>query len=333
MVCALQTAILLIAGLIGPAQSAAASSGLISMTAFAFDERTGELQNLSIADVEVRGIAARPTAVERLKGPRRVVFLLDLSACIRLTPAHWVNAMDTLTEFIRQYGGEDSLALHVFAEKHSVLVPFGQDPIEIQKQVSLLRLTPVETISREYGSQTEITRAVQSSLNETKAELKLGDALVLVSDGEFPAVNARALEQIQMELCARGVRLCILRTTDTVQGRMTAPGAPGSMTRDLNSISFQGYLANQKMLVFPVGGIVLSPGSSDRKFDPGRIASASRTLASFIRNAWRVELQNQEALPKPRRIVLQYRSPEGARANKIQILHPQWVLPDGFIAY
>jgi hypothetical protein len=341
--------IIFFVGLIVPAVSdeSPKASFRQAITAVAFDPQNGQFTNISAEEIQVSGFSATAVRCERLSGPRRMLLLVDLGPNSWINQVRRQNLSEAVREFVAQCEPADSLALHVFGKIHQVLVPFCRDPSRILNEFRSASAKKDMELLKEYGRFSDVIKGLRASLVESRADLRFGDAIVLISPGAFVEPNGRELQKIQAELIGLGVRLYLFRTLELVEPRMVfdqlpTNSVPNQIATDPSLDRIRQVVEMQEKLIFPVGGAIVVPRAGSRAvvgtqkiplgavaelFQPEWISGAAGSILAMIRNAFRVELEIREPVSKPRKIVLKTGDPKGTGNQKIQIQHAQWILP------
>ncbi len=310
-----------------------------AITVVALDLKNQRITEISQEEIRVRGVSAVPFHVEALRGPRRVLLLIDLSGSIRTNNVRMHNTLQAARELLKQ-NSEDWIAIHAFGERHVDLVSFAQGTALALKMLDTLSDEKPDTILKTYGSLTNVIPALESSLEKARPDLHFGDVIVLVSDGDYRNVDKKERDKLQMKLVRSGVRLYLMRTAEYVLPTYPDSHFPSMGHPQTDQTSLEKQLEKQRErsiaqalqdLVVPTGGAVLSPAdpsiavlTRDRQFNQDRLGRAAIALTMLIHNAYRVDLEIREPVPKPRRFTF---SLEKRGSNKIHVQYPNWILP------
>lgn len=318
-----------------------------AIAAVILDSKSGSFLDMRPEQLQVSGVAAAAIRCEKLSGPRRILMLLDVGPNSWISEVRRKNTFGAAKHFVRQCGMEDSLALHVFGKTHQVLVPFSRDPSHIPQEIDRVSLKSDKEMLKEFGRSADVLRGLRASLEAVKADLRFGDAIVLISTGAFLDLNRKELQSIHLELIGLGVRLYLLRTMDLVQPQMVlqqmpANTVPYDIAMDSGLDRIRRIIQEQEALIFPTGGDIMTPrgegsavvghqdipmGDLGQFFKTEWIAGAANSVIAMIRHAYKIELEVRESVTRPRRFVLKTGDGKSAVGQKIQVQHAQWILP------
>jgi hypothetical protein len=312
-----------------------------AITIVAYDPQSGQFLDIRPEQIQISGISARAVRCERLTGPRHIILLLDVSASSTNSPVLRRNLVETASGLIAQSRPGDWLALHAFAKRHRVVIPFSQDTSRIQGMINSIGLKTDKKLREEYGSSTELKNALEASLASSGANLKFGDAIVLISAGHLPRITWKYLQKIHEELIRLSVRLYMIDTSNVFRPVIIPEDQADVATMEQEKTRVEEL---REGLVVPVGGAivatgplaamvpvnsrVISVGADPQPFNSELIVRAAGTLMAMIRSAFRVEVEILEPIGKSRAFTLKHRGPENEKGGEIQLQYPQWILPE-----
>ena len=318
-----------------------------AITTVAYDPQSGQFIDIRPEQIQISGISARAVRCERLAGPRHNILLLDLSSSSRTVAVTRQNLFETARGFIAQFRTDDWLALHVFAKRNRVLVPFCQDPLRILGALNSVRSKTNSELSKEYGSGTYLPKALLDSPAISRADMRFGDAIVIIGDGIFTNEHKK---DVHRELISHGIRLYLLQAKSlfdkSVRLEQRIAGTDVEKTRIIASMTAwpKELIARQESMVLPAGGAVVYviPQSEEIKLIyPGElrignprqpfalkwISNASVVLLGLIRNAFKVDLEILEPVRKPRRIKLKLQDRLTDKKQNVPLQYQQWIFP------
>jgi len=271
--------------------------------------------NLALRNIRVKGhgVVARKLALDT--GPRRIVLLLDVSGSMatlidyskRVTV--WDDARNMAEMYLRTRFRQDLLALDVFAEEEKQIVPFTHDFDSIQ--------TALAVVPQPKGN-TDAVNALQSVLRELGPSVTFGDAVVLLSDGQFAG---RFLDSLEADTCRRSVRVFLLspRVDPFLADVDPGSGVTSSFEAETGFMSTTGGLAFAPQIVPGVEGV-----SELVLADPVRRVEA---LSNAIHGTYRLELQFERPILKKEKLQLAIVDDAGKTVRGVYALYPHTLYP------
>jgi len=273
--------------------------------------------------VRVEGV---PTVVREVAldtGPRRVVLLLDLSASMgsSIDSDRWPHATQMAKEFLGALRPDDWVALHVFAKTHEALVPFTHDFDLVASRIDALPRPGTKEAGRAHGGLTLLGDALAKILAARDRESQFGDAIVLVSDGEYGDEGKIRLSKLKHKLGGIGLRVFLLRVAAPDLGRYGPAGSEIFTTipdfvRETGGVTLDGW----QPFRIPSGGFFAQT-------DPRLIRSTALTAYSLIRNLYRVELETAGPITKSRKITLKVVDEQGRKLKDVDLIYPRYLEP------
>lgn len=318
-----------------------------AIVAVSLDPQTGVFKDFPPEQIKIKGISADVKKCRRLSGPRRIIMLLDLSPSFWIGHASRQNVSDVARQFIAQRRSEDWLTLHVFAQKHQVLVPFTQDPESLLKELNRVSAIKDMALVKEYGRFADVPKSLRTSLEAAKSELRFGDVIVVISMGVFRELKSKGLEKIQIELGRLGIRTYLFRAAEWVEpkamfAQFSVNAIPNDVYEDSGLRQIEKILKEQEELVSPTGGMIITPrlvrqpvassnlfplGYIDMAFQPEWVSGAANSLMDLIHNSFQVEIETKEPVRKPRPIILKAIDAKEGKEQNVLFQHFRWILP------
>ena len=317
------------------------------MVAVSLDPQTGVFRDLTPEQIKIKGVSADVQSCKRLSGPRHIIMLLDLSPSFWMGHASRQNVSEVARQFITQRRSEDWLALHVFAQKHQVLVPFTQDPASILKELNRVSAVKDMALVKEFGRFADVPKSLRTTLEAAKSEFGFGDVIVVISMGVFHDLKSKGLEKIQIELGRLGIRTYLFRAAEWVEpkamfAQLSTNAIPKDVYDDPGLQQIQQILKEQEELVSPTGGMIITPrlvsrpvvssrlfplGYIDAAFQPDWVSGAAISLMELIHNSFQIEIEAKEPVRKPRPIILKAIDAQEGKEQNILLQHFRWILP------
>jgi Mg-chelatase subunit ChlD len=268
--------------------------------------------------VRVRQKGVQLLSVQQESGNRRVVLLMDSSGSMRgrhgqfpQAKEGWIEAREVALEFLRRMQPGDWVGLHFFATKHKVEVPLTQDFDLIATALSGLPNLRAKEMKEAIGPLTIFGEALEAVLRTEGGQLRAGDAVVLISDGDGQEGKARK-DAVVGEMARNGIRLFLLKV-----------GTPYYRERPQMTewVRDTGGLVLRKWRLVEIG---FTPSlRSEWAFG----AMAELAYALIRRFDW-VELEFEKCDGKARKLTLELRAEKGRKTGYEELLYPrQVVLP------
>jgi hypothetical protein len=318
-----------------------------AIVAVLLDPQTGFFKDFPPEQIKIKGISADVKSCRRLSGPRRIIMMLDLSPSFWIGHASRQNVSEVARQFIAQRRPEDWLALHVFAQKHQVLVPFTQDPASLLKELDRVSAIKDMALVKEYGRFADVPKSLRTTLEAAKSELRFGDVIVVISLGVFSDLKSKGLEKIQIELGRLGIRTYLFRAAEWVEpkamfAQLSVNAVPNDIYEDSGLKQIQKILKEQEELVSPTGGMIITPrlvrqpvissrlvplGYIDMAFQPEWVSGAANSLMALIHNSLQMEIEAKEPIRKPRPITLKAVDAQEGKEQNVLFQHFRWILP------
>jgi hypothetical protein len=299
------TLLLAAAGLAIPAW--AQDTRVIPLAAY---QREGRfVVGLKPEQILIKGVNAGVRTVELERVPRRIVLLVDASRSMGgdgRGDNSWPYAMQLARDFLDLLQPRDQVALHTFAEKHLRLSDFTDDSTLLRRTLEQIAAPNSRAAGRSRGTDTNLGLALIEIIATYGETWKVGDTILLISDGEYKGDQEVRLAKAEPELLTRGVRLMLLRIGPLVRQirELVTEGRRG----DENTKREAGYFASQEMsdLAKRTGGFTLAPWDHAQLMSSGELIPLApevlkksvQVAYAFARNVYRVELSLSEALTK-----------------------------------
>jgi hypothetical protein len=263
--------------------------------------------------------------------PRRIHTFLDQSASMAYKPSvedPWRNAVQLTRLFLEQLEKNEEVSLNVFAEKSAEMVALTSDRGSIEAALNHLPRPITRDARKSVGYYTRAQLAVRQKLKSDGFAPQFGESIVLFTDGYLGDEDSAA----RRDAAATGVRVFILFTNPpdvryvnyrrgiTIGNLRRGDGNPGS-----------NLFLEADQLAGETGGIVFDPWHSVVTYVSGDIPSMLpegferrvQSLYSSIRRVYRVELELQEPLTKPRSFRLELLDTNGKSLRNVTIVHPR----------
>jgi len=260
--------------------------------------------------IVIKGQGANVHSLELDNEPRRIVLLLDTSGSMGdYKTLSWSNVAHVAVQIALQRKGDDLIELEIFAEKDQILVPLTMD--------SQLLVRHVEALTSSGRGRTMLGLALREILARRENELRFGDAIILVSDGDRSQEDKTDFAQLRDDLIRAGVRICLIR----VQPMMGFGATSG--------------VSDASDFVSDVGGTALNMSSPLEEVHPGdgahvdpkMIESTAQAAYGFVRTYYRVGVEISEPLHKPRQLRLELVDQQRKSMKHLQLNYPRYLLP------
>ncbi len=319
---ALLLLLLIASGLALAAQEQATQTYVLPLGVY---DRDGKfVEGLKPEQIRVKGVKATVKRLELDTGPRRIILLLDMSGSMGQRKTAWEFVRSVTKAVLTAIRPDNSVALHVFAEKHVVLVPFTEDFAAVDSQLDALP-RPGRTEAKEaYGRKTALLDALASVMNECEKEFRLGDVIFLISDGGAMRTSEVKIQDLRSRVGRAGVRIFHL-----------VPILPSLATvGDL----WVWDLEVAESLAKETGGEILFPWETWEVPVPGgsyppnyarseNVAATVQKAARLIQSVYRVELEVPESPHKPRKLTVEVLDSHKRRISKERLLDPRYLVP------
>lgn len=280
-----------------------------------YDKQDQLIQGVTPERIRVKKVRGTVRQVELDSSPRRIILLLDMSGSMG-QDKKWAHAIALTKEFLSVAQADDWISLHLFAEKHEVAAPFTHDFDSIGKELDTLPEPRSKANKQTRGYRTLLGNALASILN-TEEELRMGDAIVLVSDGEA-VFESQAMKpkELKTRVLRAGLRVFLV----TVE-------KPGNNL----SLAFVTGAPLVYGLAWESGGGTLTPWETRAQIffsvPPENISKVSRAAYGLVRNVYRVELEISEPIKKLRKLELEVLDERGKRIPYEQVAYPRYLAP------
>lgn len=265
--------------------------------------------------VQVKGVEADwDLAFDQ--GPRRIVLLLDVSGSMSDTHK-WQRALDFTRAFIGLAAEEDELALHIFAESYTMLVPFT---LERQRLLEALDSLPHPATRESRQATGNLTYLKAALLLAVQKSTGFGGAIVLVSD-TVPVDGSRTRDsQVQNALANRAIRLMYVNVAFPTRGtEFDFTGAP---------------LTSARGIVGPAGGgfyylwhSAIQDRAGNMVYETRDLDAVARLVYLHTKYLYRLELRLKEPLVKKRKILVLITDKEIKREYNPQLFYPSHLYP------
>lgn len=272
---------------------------------------TGQVvTGLTPENIRVRGLKATVRSLALDTGPRHIILLLDSSGSMAEGdhPQKWLAAKNMAKALLSILPTQDFVALDVFADKETQLVPLTHDFASVSRALDALPGP---------GGKTRAGDALSSALHEIGSNAGFGDSVIFFSDGEF---EDQPLRSVMLDLERRGIRV-FLEVTPVPD----AEGLPedeyfGRLRDTADSIATTGGYSFAPRVSTPISGLrVLSVGS------PGyRMA----VLRDSVQGTYRVQLQLEKVLRKRQALTLEVTDQKGKALHKSFLFYPRELDPN-----
>ncbi|GEM_PF-2879755 len=308
-----------------------------------FDSEGRFISGVRPESLRPAGAAVRVHAAEMNLEPRRVLLLLDLSASMRAgyRKSGWKTGLDLTRSLITNLRPEDMVALHLFAEKHEVVLEFTTDRALLARKLETLPDPDKnrKQVTRAYGTFTLTRDALEKAWKAAAADLRFGDAMVLVSDGAWDSGSKRSYKETRQLFAGSGVRLFVLRVDH--------PDVTYAATWDLPRTSitvfqfrfiYEYYRPGEDDLTqvaLETGGAMYDPWGTDLVYygkttwvlDPAVAGRTVLGLATQIAGFYSTELEIAVPIHRPARISLEVSDPAGRPMRGLVLSYPHYLYP------
>jgi hypothetical protein len=289
--------------------------------------------------VRVKGVAAQVKSLELDRSPRRIVLLLDSSRSMGgdgRGDDSWPLAIQLAKDFLALLQPDDQVALHTFAEKHLRLAEFTNDTAALSRAIQDIPRPNTGSAGRSRGTETNLGLALTEILADYSSSLKVGDTILLISDGEYKGEKEIPLPKVLPDLLAKGVRLLLLRIGPLVrQFRERLIQHERDSSEDTKREA--GYAASKLMsdLAKDTGGFTIAPWDHAEEMSNGNLIPLKpevlqlsvRVAYAFARNSYRLELALSEKVAKNRKIEVELFDEQGREEKHINIYFPHLLAP------
>ena len=295
----------------GSSLRAQTSSHPLQILPLGIQDRRGQfVQDIQLNQIVIKGLHIAIRQFEVDKGPRRILLLLDTSGSMgNRNSVSWSNVVQVATHITRQLKQDDLIAVDTFAEKNQILVPFTMDT---QLAVRRIRAVPNSGLGR-----TMLGLALREILGRRENGLRLGDAIILISDGERSQDDRTDFARLGAELTRVGVRICFIRVPPV---------------RDFGVTSNATDISN---FVREVGGMELNTASMIQQVWRGDavrvetevIDSTAKAAYAFVEAYYRLGLEISEPTVKPIRLQLDVVDRQKKRIRDVQLSYSRYLFP------
>lgn len=287
------------------------------VTLGAYDRGDRLVAEVKPDQIRIKGLPAKVRHVELNESPRRIILLLDTSGSMgnyetfggpMLT---WSDAAQTAIQFVLRRQGEDLIELDTFSDKHQILVPFTTD--------SQFLVRRIEGITNSGKGRTFLGQALAEILASRPSRLRFGDAIVLVSDGEYTLGDKVHLWRLRDEFICAGVRVFLLRVPPMLgYGATLGVGDAADFVTEIGGVELRmsGSRVDQRLAPLPVGNL-----------NPQTINLSAETVYDFVRTLYRVELEVSDPIRKPHKFTLELLDQQGRKMKQIKLNYPRYLLP------
>jgi len=273
------------------------------------DQRGQFVEGIQSEQILVTQPVARIQHLELDSAPRRILLLLDTSGSMgNYQTLSWSNVAEFTRRFTRQRDGDDAIGLDTFAEKDQVLVPFTAD--------SQLVVTHLDEVKNSGMGRTMLGNALTQILARKENQLRFGDAIVLVSDGDRSQDDKTDFARLRDALIRGGIRICLVRVPSII---------PTDATVDATDVS---------SLVSDTGGIELDmAGTMPVQLGNGvrvnsqALDSNAKAAYAFVRAYYQVSLEVSGTLGKPNRLHLEVVDQKRRKLKGVKLNYPRYLLP------
>lgn len=293
---------------------------------------------LTPEQIRIKGVQASIGKVELDRSARRIVLLLDASRSMGgdgRGDNSWPIAMQLAKDFLELVQPDDTLALHTFAEKQIQLVGFTVDTGAIREALDGIPPPNTRSASKSRGTETNLGLALSEVLAAYADSWKVGDTILLISDGEYKTENEVSLGKVAPRMAERGVRLLLLRIGPLVR-RFGEQLERSQRDSSEDTKRESGYAASKDMsdLANQTGGFTIAPWDHAEVMPLGNLIPlkpevlkmAVQVAYAFARNSYRVELVLGEQLTKSRKIELEILDEKGKEEKRLETFYPK-ILP------
>ncbi len=311
---------------------------LIATASFLFAQQGRETRviPMGVYDLEGRfvpGIKASQLRVEGVPAivreamvdttPRRIILLLDVSASMGSTdyPARWQLAAEIAKEFLDALRPDDSVALHVFAEKHEVLMPFTHDFQAVAVRIDALPRPSTKEAKRAHGRLTLLGDALAKILAAQNRESHFGDAIVLVSDGEYRDEGKIRVSKLKHRFGGIGLRVFLLRVGG-VNLQRYGPAGTEMLTAIPDFVGETGGVTLDAWQPIPIPS-----GGAFAHTDPRLTRRRAGEAYSLVRSLYRVELELQGPITKRHKITFKVTDTQGRKLKGVELIYPRYLVP------
>lgn len=249
-------------------------------------------------------------------GPRRILVLLDVSGSMEEI-SRWKRARTFVRTFLGFLEPEDEIALHVFAERHQVVVPFTRQSEAITVALDSLPRPGSRQSKVRFGDDTALADALLAAAGTS---LHFGDSILLVSDMIGQDSSDARPETIAVKLVDDGIRLFYFN--------IYRPGEP------LYAPPFDNPALK---LVEGTGGKYFSQWHSPVRatFNPiesphylyDDFPAVARKTYIAIKYIYRLELHLREPLKKKRKLRVEARDKRVKKQFKLEFFYPKVLYP------
>ncbi len=303
-------------------------------------QRAGRfIVGLKPEQVRVKGVTAQVKSLELDRSPRRIVLLLDSSRSMGgdgRGDNSWPFAMQLARDFLALVQPEDRVALHTFAEKHLRLVDFTSDPALIVRGLEMLPPPNTGSAGKSRGTETNLGLALTEILAGYGDSIRVGDTILLISDGEFKEDKEVPLPKVLPALLARGVRVLLFRIGPLVRQTRIRVGQHERDTPE-DTKREAGYAASKQMsdLAKDTGGFTIAPWDHAEEMSNGMLLPLKpevlrlgvQVAYAFARNSYRLELVLNEKIARNKKIQVELLSPEGREEKNVNLYFPHILAP------
>ncbi len=273
----------------------------------AWDQRGQFIEEIKSDQIRIKGLAATIRRVELDNAARHIILLLDTSGSMgKYQTASWSNAAQTAVQFVLERQENDLIELDTFSDDHEVVVPFTVDSKSVIRQI--------EAITNSGRGRTMLGRALTDILTSKANGLRFGDAIILVSDGEYSEADETDLAKLRNKFIRMGVRVCLLRVP------------PISVFRGVRDASeFITGTGGIELRMSP--GAVHAPEQAPRHVDPHIIGHSVRAAYGFVKTFYRVELDVSGPIRRPRKFSLEVLDQQGRNLERVELNYSRYLLP------
>jgi len=296
--------VLLLAALVcGPALVAQAPAGerrTIAVSVLDNDGKTVTGLTASNFRGTFRGQPVTILSAELDTNPRRIAILVDTSAGTPQVQTSWALVWTIAEDLISQLALSYKIAFLMFAENLHGRVEF------VGGRERLLNLLQDAKMASPRGSSAVYDALFDTSQDFTPAQT--GDAIILISDGDDNASRKR-MKDVERKLVTAHMRVFAIWTNPT---RLRA-----SSRQIANGKERLAQLANS------TGGLFLEP-PDDRT---GNLKAQLGLTYEAIRDVYRLEVQVQPTIDKPRQWELALVDAEAKEIKALVVAYPKLLVP------
>jgi hypothetical protein len=249
----------------------------------------------------VKNAPVRVRSVTLDSRPRRVALLIDASGSMRRSPHRWSDVGVFLHALLAALPGRSSFSLHIFAERHQVVVSATNSPEPILRGFESIPV-PASPDDRNspVGNGTRMDQAFGPVLDAQPSVVGPLDCVVLFTDEGEPNWNPRQAEKILARLGRMPLRLFHVQFA---QSTWSATNPLQSLARDSGGALIELWLGRAdprgdiKAINDSMRGLNVGPDRQEltAPIQPSVAKEAAGSLSSLITYLYRVELEVPDA--------------------------------------